>query len=95
MTGVIKPRLLGRLSSSAKEEVVEGLAGTHFRPPAPLPLDCHVRDGEQVEHLVADGVGDVRRSAEFAGTVVRLPLWPGLRDQQVARVIEAVTAFAV
>jgi dTDP-4-amino-4,6-dideoxygalactose transaminase len=35
------------------------------------------------------------RSAEFAGTVVRLPLWPGLRDEQVARVIEAVTAFAV
>jgi dTDP-4-amino-4,6-dideoxygalactose transaminase len=35
------------------------------------------------------------RSAEFAATVVRLPLWPGLRDEQVVRVIEAVTAFAV
>jgi dTDP-4-amino-4,6-dideoxygalactose transaminase len=35
------------------------------------------------------------RSAEFAGTVVRLPLWPALRDDQVARVIEAVTAFTV
>jgi dTDP-4-amino-4,6-dideoxygalactose transaminase len=35
------------------------------------------------------------RSAEFAGTVVRLPLWPALSDQQVARVVEAVTAFAV
>jgi dTDP-4-amino-4,6-dideoxygalactose transaminase len=33
-------------------------------------------------------------SAEFAATVVRLPLWPGLRDEQVARVIDAVTAFA-
>ncbi|MCP2319923.1 dTDP-4-amino-4,6-dideoxygalactose transaminase [Nocardia amikacinitolerans] len=35
------------------------------------------------------------RSAEFSGTVVRLPLWPDLRDEQVARVIEAVTAFTV
>ncbi|MEU2258305.1 dTDP-4-amino-4,6-dideoxygalactose transaminase [Nocardia xishanensis] len=35
------------------------------------------------------------RSAEFSGTVVRLPLWPDLRDDQVARVIEAVTAFSV
>ncbi|WP_068065176.1 dTDP-4-amino-4,6-dideoxygalactose transaminase [Nocardia xishanensis] len=35
------------------------------------------------------------RSAEFSGTVVRLPLWPDLRDDQVARVIEAVTAFTV
>lgn len=35
------------------------------------------------------------RSAEFAGTVVRLPLWPGLTDEQVAQVIDAVTAFVV
>jgi dTDP-4-amino-4,6-dideoxygalactose transaminase len=35
------------------------------------------------------------RSADFSGTVVRLPLWPGLRDQHIARIIEAVTAFAV
>ncbi|MEV0030259.1 dTDP-4-amino-4,6-dideoxygalactose transaminase [Nocardia sp. NPDC050793] len=35
------------------------------------------------------------RSAEFSGTVVRLPLWPDLRDDQVARVTEAVTAFTV
>jgi dTDP-4-amino-4,6-dideoxygalactose transaminase len=35
------------------------------------------------------------RSAEFASTVVRLPIWPGLTGEQVARVIEAVTAFAV
>lgn len=35
------------------------------------------------------------RSAEFASTIIRLPLWPGLTDQQVTRVIEAVTAFAI
>lgn len=35
------------------------------------------------------------RSAEFSATVVRLPLWPDLRDDQVARVVEAVTAFTV
>ncbi|BAD56828.1 dTDP-4-amino-4,6-dideoxygalactose transaminase [Nocardia farcinica] len=35
------------------------------------------------------------RSAEFSGTVVRLPLWPDLADAQVERVIEAVTAFTV
>jgi dTDP-4-amino-4,6-dideoxygalactose transaminase len=35
------------------------------------------------------------RSAEFAATVVRLPLWSGLRNEQVLRVIEAVTVFAV
>ncbi|WP_280490599.1 dTDP-4-amino-4,6-dideoxygalactose transaminase [Nocardia farcinica] len=35
------------------------------------------------------------RSAEFSGTVVRLPLWPDLADVQVERVIEAVTAFTV
>ena len=35
------------------------------------------------------------RSAEFARTVVRLPIWPGLGDERVARVIEAVTAFTV
>ncbi|RBO89624.1 dTDP-4-amino-4,6-dideoxygalactose transaminase [Nocardia puris] len=35
------------------------------------------------------------RSAEFSATVVRLPLWPALRDDQVARVVEAVTAFTV
>jgi dTDP-4-amino-4,6-dideoxygalactose transaminase len=35
------------------------------------------------------------RTAEFAATVVRLPLWPELRDEQVARVIDAVTAFVV
>lgn len=35
------------------------------------------------------------RSAEFSGTVVRLPLWPDLTDEQVARVVEAVTAFTV
>jgi dTDP-4-amino-4,6-dideoxygalactose transaminase len=35
------------------------------------------------------------RSAEFSGTVVRLPLWPDLTDAQVGRVIDAVTAFTV
>ncbi|MGF6889108.1 dTDP-4-amino-4,6-dideoxygalactose transaminase [Nocardia sp. GAS34] len=35
------------------------------------------------------------RSAEFAGTMLRLPLWPGLTDTQVARVVDAVTAFRV
>ncbi|MBH0780321.1 dTDP-4-amino-4,6-dideoxygalactose transaminase [Nocardia bovistercoris] len=35
------------------------------------------------------------RSAEFSGTVVRLPLWPALRDDQVDRVVDAVTAFTV
>lgn len=35
------------------------------------------------------------RTAEFAATLVRLPLWPGLREEQVARVIAAVTTFAV
>ncbi|MFI9408087.1 dTDP-4-amino-4,6-dideoxygalactose transaminase [Nocardia sp. NPDC052316] len=35
------------------------------------------------------------RSAEFSGTVVRLPLWPDLTDEQVARVVEAVTDFTV
>ncbi|NNH75329.1 dTDP-4-amino-4,6-dideoxygalactose transaminase [Nocardia uniformis] len=35
------------------------------------------------------------RSAEFSGTVVRLPLWPGLTDEQVSRVVDAVTEFTV
>ncbi|WP_433714943.1 dTDP-4-amino-4,6-dideoxygalactose transaminase [Nocardia sp. CA-084685] len=35
------------------------------------------------------------RSAEFSGTVVRLPLWPDLTDEQIARVIDAVTAYTV
>jgi dTDP-4-amino-4,6-dideoxygalactose transaminase len=35
------------------------------------------------------------RSAEFSGTIVRLPLWPDLTDAQVARVVDAVTAFTV
>ncbi|MET7772781.1 dTDP-4-amino-4,6-dideoxygalactose transaminase [Nocardia sp. NPDC005366] len=35
------------------------------------------------------------RSAEFSGTVVRLPLWPALSDEQVDRVVDAVTAFTV
>ncbi|MBU3066968.1 dTDP-4-amino-4,6-dideoxygalactose transaminase [Nocardia sp. NEAU-G5] len=35
------------------------------------------------------------RSADFAGTMLRLPLWPGLTDTQVARVVDAVTAFRV
>ncbi|UFS99209.1 dTDP-4-amino-4,6-dideoxygalactose transaminase [Nocardia huaxiensis] len=35
------------------------------------------------------------RSAEFSGTVVRLPLWPGLTDEQIARVIDGVTSFTV
>ncbi|MFI7671942.1 dTDP-4-amino-4,6-dideoxygalactose transaminase [Nocardia sp. NPDC049526] len=35
------------------------------------------------------------RSAEFSGTVVRLPLWPDLTDDQIARVIDAVTAYTV
>jgi len=34
-------------------------------------------------------------SAEFSGTVVRLPLWPALSDEQVDRVVDAVTAFTV
>ncbi|WP_067719985.1 dTDP-4-amino-4,6-dideoxygalactose transaminase [Nocardia yamanashiensis] len=35
------------------------------------------------------------RSAEFSGTVVRLPLWPGLTSEQLDRVIEGVTSFTV
>lgn len=35
------------------------------------------------------------RSAEFSGTVVRLPLWPGLSAEQIARVIDGVTSFTV
>ncbi|WP_067829748.1 dTDP-4-amino-4,6-dideoxygalactose transaminase [Nocardia inohanensis] len=35
------------------------------------------------------------RSAEFSATVVRLPLWPGLTEQQLARVVDGVTSFTV
>ncbi|MFJ4657487.1 dTDP-4-amino-4,6-dideoxygalactose transaminase [Nocardia sp. NPDC088792] len=35
------------------------------------------------------------RSAEFSGTVVRLPLWPGLTEEQLARVVDGVTSFTV
>ncbi|WP_069166126.1 dTDP-4-amino-4,6-dideoxygalactose transaminase [Nocardia altamirensis] len=35
------------------------------------------------------------RSAEFSATVVRLPLWPDLTDDQVGRVVEAITDFTV
>jgi dTDP-4-amino-4,6-dideoxygalactose transaminase len=35
------------------------------------------------------------RTAEFSSTLMRLPLWPGLTDEQVDRVIDAVTAFHV
>lgn len=33
------------------------------------------------------------RSAHFAATIVRLPLWPMLTDSQVARVVAAVTEY--
>ncbi|WP_405136023.1 dTDP-4-amino-4,6-dideoxygalactose transaminase [Nocardia sp. NBC_01388] len=35
------------------------------------------------------------RSAEFSGTIVRLPLWPGLTEEQIARVVEGVASFTV
>lgn len=35
-----------------------------------------------------------RRSARFAATIVRLPLWPALTDSQIGRVIDAVTAYS-
>ncbi|MEU0543681.1 dTDP-4-amino-4,6-dideoxygalactose transaminase [Nocardia sp. NPDC005978] len=35
------------------------------------------------------------RSAEFSGTVVRLPLWPGLSAEQIERVLDGVTSFTV
>jgi len=34
-------------------------------------------------------------TAEFSATLVRLPLWPGLGDEQVERVLAAVTGFRV
>lgn len=34
-------------------------------------------------------------SDEFSRTLVRLPLWPGLDDAQIARVIDGVTAFRI
>ncbi|MVU83090.1 dTDP-4-amino-4,6-dideoxygalactose transaminase [Nocardia sp. ET3-3] len=35
------------------------------------------------------------RSAEFSATLVRLPLWPGLTEQQLDRVVDGVTSFTV
>ncbi|AFU00691.1 dTDP-4-amino-4,6-dideoxygalactose transaminase [Nocardia brasiliensis] len=35
------------------------------------------------------------RTAQFSGTVVRLPLWPDLTDDQIGRVVAAVTEFTV
>lgn len=35
------------------------------------------------------------RTAEFSSTLIRLPLWPGLSEEQVTRVIDTVTAFRV
>ncbi|WP_040807699.1 dTDP-4-amino-4,6-dideoxygalactose transaminase [Nocardia concava] len=35
------------------------------------------------------------RSAEFSSTLVRLPLWPGLTEEQLTRVVEGVTSFTV
>ncbi|BAW06051.1 dTDP-4-amino-4,6-dideoxygalactose transaminase [Nocardia seriolae] len=35
------------------------------------------------------------RSAEFSSTLVRLPLWPGLTESQLARVVDGVTSFTV
>ncbi|MEZ5151869.1 dTDP-4-amino-4,6-dideoxygalactose transaminase [Rhodococcus zopfii] len=35
------------------------------------------------------------RSHEFSRTVLRLPLWPGLTDEQVSRIVDAVTTFRV
>lgn len=35
------------------------------------------------------------RTDDFSATLLRLPLWPDLTDEQVARVIETVTAFTV
>ncbi|WP_405497513.1 dTDP-4-amino-4,6-dideoxygalactose transaminase [Nocardia sp. NBC_00511] len=35
------------------------------------------------------------RSAEFSSTLVRLPLWPGLTEEQLARVVDGVTSFTV
>ncbi|MBJ8344927.1 dTDP-4-amino-4,6-dideoxygalactose transaminase [Antrihabitans sp. YC2-6] len=34
------------------------------------------------------------RSARFSATVTRLPIWPAMSDDQIARVIDAVTEFA-
>ncbi|MEV5649919.1 dTDP-4-amino-4,6-dideoxygalactose transaminase [Nocardia sp. NPDC052254] len=36
-----------------------------------------------------------RNTEEFSATLLRLPLWPDLGDEQVARVIDTVTAFTV
>ncbi|MBJ8338029.1 dTDP-4-amino-4,6-dideoxygalactose transaminase [Antrihabitans sp. YC3-6] len=33
------------------------------------------------------------RSAEFSETVVRLPIWPAMTDDHIARVLDGVTAF--
>ncbi|MGW4849267.1 dTDP-4-amino-4,6-dideoxygalactose transaminase [Nocardia brasiliensis] len=35
------------------------------------------------------------RTAQFSGTVVRLPLWPDLTDDQIGRVVAAVTEFTI
>ncbi|WP_433579298.1 dTDP-4-amino-4,6-dideoxygalactose transaminase [Nocardia brasiliensis] len=35
------------------------------------------------------------RTAQFSGTVVRLPLWPDLTDDQIGRVVAAITEFTV
>ncbi|WP_067864013.1 dTDP-4-amino-4,6-dideoxygalactose transaminase [Nocardia shimofusensis] len=35
------------------------------------------------------------RSAEFSSTLLRLPLWPGLGDEQIERVLAAVTEFRI
>ncbi|MGW4245653.1 dTDP-4-amino-4,6-dideoxygalactose transaminase [Nocardia sp. NPDC004722] len=35
------------------------------------------------------------RSAEFSATLVRLPLWPGLTEEQLTRVVDGVTSFTV
>ena len=34
------------------------------------------------------------RSASFSHTIARLPVWPSMTNEQVTRVLEAVTAFS-
>lgn len=75
-------------NEARRDALIDDLAGQGIVAPFHyVPLDTSpagLKYGRTVESC--------RHSSEFASTLVRLPLWPELTDDQVARVADAVTS---
>ncbi|WP_306365030.1 dTDP-4-amino-4,6-dideoxygalactose transaminase [Nocardia sp. CC227C] len=76
-------------TANSRHNIVEYLAARGISAPFHyVPLDSSPA-GLKLGHTPRPCV----RAAEFASTIVRLPLWPAMTDREVDRVIHAVTSF--